>query len=429
MMKKVSFLLLLSAFVLESNAQNVGIGTTTPTAKLHVSEGSVVFTADGVAPPAQPADPPVSGEGRRMMWYADKAAFRAGRAAGNYWDKDQVGNYSFAGGYSTIASATASTAFGLSTRASGNYSFVGGGFATIASGRSATAFGEGAKATDDFSFAGGLSTTASGKASTALGSGTQAIGENSTALGYGSKTEGHGSFAAGSSGAEGAYSSALGVSKAKGDRSFAAGSYTTASGDYSFAANGNTFAASAYETVFGRYNTEYTPQSVTEWNASDRLFVIGNGTANTNRSNAFTVFKNGNVGIMTAQPNARLSVSGDASKTGGGVWAAWSDARLKKNIRLYTSGLKEILQINPVRFQYNELSGEENLDKDFVGIIAQEIEKVLPSTITIKQDSVLKDKRMYDGSELTYTLINAIKEQQAQIEALKKEVTELKNRK
>jgi len=58
---------------------------------------------------------------------------------------------------------------------------------------------------------------------------------------------------------------------------------------------------------------------------------------------------------MTAMPDARLSVNGNASKSGGGVWAAWSDARLKKNIVPYNAGLKEILQINPVRFQYNEL--------------------------------------------------------------------------
>jgi len=51
------------------------------------------------------------------------------------------------------------------------------------------------------------------------------------------------------------------------------------------------------------------------------------------------------------------------------------------------------------------------------------MEKILPSTISkVNTDSQVKDKLQYDGSELTYTLINAIKEQQAQIEALKQKL-------
>ena len=70
------------------------------------------------------------------MWYADKAAFRVGYVDGTQWDKDSIGNYSFAAGYrnknkgegsialgnSTSASGFVSTAMGLSTSASANYS-------------------------------------------------------------------------------------------------------------------------------------------------------------------------------------------------------------------------------------------------------------------------------------------------------------------
>jgi hypothetical protein len=61
---------------LEGFAQNVGIGTTTPSARLHVVDSSVVFSAAGDIPVTQ-GKPPVSGDGRRMLWYVDKAAFRA----------------------------------------------------------------------------------------------------------------------------------------------------------------------------------------------------------------------------------------------------------------------------------------------------------------------------------------------------------------
>lgn len=80
-----------------NNAGNVGIGTSAPSAKLHVADSNVVFTANGLVP-ATPGNPPVSGEGRRMMWYADKAAFRSGYVINNYWDKDSIGNYSVAAG-------------------------------------------------------------------------------------------------------------------------------------------------------------------------------------------------------------------------------------------------------------------------------------------------------------------------------------------
>ena len=49
-----------------NNTGNVGIGTTAPVAKLHVADSSVVFNANGYAP-SSPGNPPVSGQGRRVM--------------------------------------------------------------------------------------------------------------------------------------------------------------------------------------------------------------------------------------------------------------------------------------------------------------------------------------------------------------------------
>src|SRR5688572_15305849 len=80
----------------------IGINTTSPTALLHVKDSSVVFT--GPAPLSlTPGIPPISGEGTRMMWYADKAAFRAGNITGNHWDKDSIGAASVAMGFNVKA--------------------------------------------------------------------------------------------------------------------------------------------------------------------------------------------------------------------------------------------------------------------------------------------------------------------------------------
>ena len=97
-------------------AQNVGIGTTTPVARLHVTDSSVLFSAAGNLP-AITGNPPISNLGRRMMWYADKAAFRAGYVDGTQWDKDSIGNYSFASGNNSKAKGIYSTALGWSSNA------------------------------------------------------------------------------------------------------------------------------------------------------------------------------------------------------------------------------------------------------------------------------------------------------------------------
>ncbi len=128
--------------VFACKAQNVGIGTNLPLARLHVADSSVVFTASGQASET-PGNAPVSGAGRRLMWYADKAAFRVGYTNGTEWNKDNVGYFSFAtgistkangnlasfaSGYNTVASGETSTAMGLSTIARSANSFVAGRF-------------------------------------------------------------------------------------------------------------------------------------------------------------------------------------------------------------------------------------------------------------------------------------------------------------
>lgn len=107
------------------NGGNVGIGTATPAARLQVADSSVVFSASGTIP-GTAGSTPVSGPGRRAMWYADKAAFRSGEVNGIAWDKDSIGNYSFAAGYNTRASGAYASALGRGGAAEGNSSFTTG---------------------------------------------------------------------------------------------------------------------------------------------------------------------------------------------------------------------------------------------------------------------------------------------------------------
>ncbi|MBE0641034.1 MAG: tail fiber domain-containing protein, partial [Bacteroidales bacterium] len=254
---------------------NTGIGISSPTALLHTystatSGGNVLFEGSSKS---TPGSPPASGSGTRMMWYPDKAAFRAGEIYGNYWDKDSIGIYSFAVGVNTTANGEGAVAMGGNTKASGNYS---------------TAFGE--------------SAIASGYASVAGGS-AWATATSSTAFGIG-RASGFASAAFGN------------VTLASGYCSSSWGELTTASGSHSNAFGYYSEAPSYGETVIGTWNATYTPASATSWQASDRAFGVGIGSGPSARKNALTILKSGNTGIGTATPVALLQTYG--TSTGGG---------------------------------------------------------------------------------------------------------------
>ena len=57
-------------------------------------------------------------------------------------------------------------------------------------------------------------------------------------------------------------------------------------------------------------NTPYIPLSDTAWVFEDRLFVVGNGASPLSLSDAMVILKNGNTGIGTSNPAAKLHVFG-----------------------------------------------------------------------------------------------------------------------
>jgi Head domain of trimeric autotransporter adhesin/Chaperone of endosialidase len=189
-------------FCFPALSQNIGIGTVSPSARLQVTDSNVVFSAAGDIP-GTTGGASVSGAGRRMLWYADKAAFRAGYVLGTAWDKTNIGFYSFAAGYNTTASGSFSVAMGNNTVA-GNSGCIAIGHSCIANGVSSVSIGQGeasgenaisigfnSSASGDFSMALGDATQASGFSSTAMGTLAQASGDYSIAIGYGVSTNGH----------------------------------------------------------------------------------------------------------------------------------------------------------------------------------------------------------------------------------------------
>ena len=141
-------------------------------------------------------------------------------------------------------------------------------------------------------------------------------------------------------------------------------------------------------------------------------------------SQQVTILSSGNVGIGTTAPDLKLSVSGDADKSvGGGSWQFFSDERLKNIKGRFNSGLKAVMQLQPIRFQYkpdNALGLQSNLEQ--VGFGAQALQKVIPEAVSKNANGYL----MVNNDPILWTMLNAIKEQQKEIEQLKGQIRKLK---
>ncbi|MEM1323045.1 MAG: hypothetical protein AAGG75_22460 [Bacteroidota bacterium] len=207
---------------------------------------------------------------KKLFFDRSKAAFRAGEVSSSAWDESSLGNYSFATGRNTTASGSGSTAMGFQSIASGHYSLATG-YESESSGYCAVAMGYRSIASGDGSVAFGGFSTASGSYSTAFGNKNTVAGSYAIAAGYSND--------------------ALSIS------SIAFGYQTEAIEKYSFASGRYVTSPSYGEIVMGLYNTAYTPINANVFHPSDRLFVIGNGTSQSNRSDAMIVYKSGDTKI------------------------------------------------------------------------------------------------------------------------------------
>ena len=166
-------------------------------------------------------------------------------------------------------------------------------------------------------------------------------------------------------------------------------------------------------------------------------FYNASMTFSTNNSVKMTILGGGNVGVGTTSPSQKLEVVGKAkittslavgaitpSATTGRIDASndivafsTSDIRLKDNIKVIDNALDKVNSIQGIEFDWIKKESVHGNEGHDIGVIAQEIEKILPDVVTTRDNGYKAVK--YE--KIVPLLIEAIKE-------LTNEINELKNK-
>ena len=105
----------------------------------------------------------------------------------------------------------------------------------------------------------------------------------------------------------------------------------------------------------------------------------------------------------------------DMSEAGAATFnnnvTAFSDKRLKFDIETFKNGLEKVEQLRGVTYKRNDFNGNEQL-----GVIAQEVEEVLPQVVLTAKDDMRT--KSVDYGRLTAVLIEAVKELSAKVKDL-----------
>ena len=290
----------------------------------------------------------------------------------------------------------------------------------------------------------------------AVGNGTlynTTTGSNNTAVGYSAvqyNTTGYSNTAVGyaalTSNTTGANNCALGYSA--GDNQTTA-NYNThigyAAGDYATTGGNNTnvgsFAGQQNVTGISNTNLGYNAGGAATgsynvnvgMNAGDGL---AGGVGNINIGYASDVLSSSNnysiaIGYGAIGKGSNTAFIGGTSGAYNGAdvttWSTTSDRRIKKNIQDNNDGLNKINAIRVRNFEYRtpeevteiEEYTHTHTEGTKLGVIAQELAEVWPNAVTENDGGVLS----VNASDLTWLLINAVKELSAKVDALEAQLS------
>ena len=141
------------------------------------------------------------------------------------------------------------------------------------------------------------------------------------------------------------------------------------------------------------------------FSASTDYLAFGyyNATTSSNSGALFQIFETGNV------------------VAAGSVDSA-SDIKLKTNVKTIDNALDKVLKLRGAEY--------DRIDKDNkheIGVIAQEVEKIIPELVNISENQDGEETKTVSYGNIAAVLIEAIKEQNVVINKMKKEIEDLKS--
>lgn len=150
--------------------------------------------------------------------------------------------------------------------------------------------------------------------------------------------------------------------------------------------------------------------------------LTSSGTVPTNQGgtglSSFT-----STGVVYASSSSALTTGSGLTYNGtdltcGGNVTAYSDARLKKNIKIIENALEKVQELNGYTFERTDVEmGRQT------GVIAQEVMHVLPEAVSFTEDG----KYTVAYGNMVGLLIESIKDLNSQVTQLKEELEKLKN--
>ena len=152
--------------------------------------------------------------------------------------------------------------------------------------------------------------------------------------------------------------------------------------------------------------------------ADDNLSIWNREVSNirfaTSNSEKMRLTSGGDLGINNTNPSEKLDVVGNITATG--TITSSSDITLKENIELISDPIEKVKEISGYTFNKK---GE---DLRLVGLVAQEVEKVLPEAVAENNEGL---KSVAYGN-LVALLVECVKNQDERIESLERTIKEMK---
>jgi hypothetical protein len=158
--------------------------------------------------------------------------------------------------------------------------------------------------------------------------------------------------------------------------------------------------------------------------AANTLFTIQQTTVvgwRIGMTSGNSVLKFDTGGDTFPNPELEITSAGDISGTHGSYHTS-SDERLKKDIVTIPNALDKVLALRGVNFKWKNESKGTNLR---MGLISQEVESVIPEVVHTQTDEM--ETKAVEYQYLAGLFVEAIKEQQEQIEELSTRIEELES--